>query len=93
MQMTSTELFSQPPFASQADEGRYTFIDLFAGVGGFRLANQRQGGVCVYSSEWNVAAQETYLANYGERPLGDITQEETKALIPEHFDLLCGGFP
>ena len=93
MQIISTDFFDSPPFLSQTDKGRYTFIDLFAGVGGFRLANQQQGGVCVFSSEWNVAAQETYLANYGERPAGDITLGETKALIPEHFDLLCGGFP
>lgn len=93
MQMTTNELFTLPPFRSERGKGRYTFIDLFAGVGGFRLANQRQGGVCVFSSEWNLAAQETYLANYGERPEGDITLDETKALIPEKFDLLCGGFP
>lgn len=93
MHVANNELFPPPPFPSPKGKGRYTFIDLFAGVGGFRLANQRQGGVCVYSSEWNTAAQETYLANYGERPLGDITAEATKALIPEHFDLLCGGFP
>lgn len=93
MQITSAHLNPTPPFASPEKGQRYTFIDLFAGVGGFRLANQWQGGVCVYSSEWNVAAQETYLANYGDRPEGDITKEETKALIPEHFDLLCAGFP
>lgn len=81
------------PFRPSQQEGRYTFIDLFAGVGGFRLANHNQGGRCVFSSEWNTAAQETYLANYGDRPYGDITSAETKARIPEHFDLLCGGFP
>ena len=93
MQLISPNLFDTPPFPSPTNKGRYTFIDLFAGVGGFRLANQAQGGICVFSSEWNTAAQATYQANYGERPFGDITKEETKALIPQHFDLLCGGFP
>lgn len=72
---------------------RFTFIDLFAGIGGFRLAMQRFGGKCVYSSEFNEAAQLTYLHNYGEVPFGDITSEQTKMFIPEHFDVLCGGFP
>ena len=71
----------------------FTFIDLFAGMGGFRLAMQAQGGKCVFSSEWNKYAQKTYLANFGEMPFGDITQEVTKQFIPEHFDILCAGFP
>ena len=57
---------------------RFTFIDLFAGMGGFRLAMQKHGGRCVYSSEWNKYAQKTYFANFGEIPFGDITKEETK---------------
>lgn len=73
--------------------GRFTFIDLFAGVGGFRLALQELGGKCVFSSEWDKAASLTYQANFGERPHGDITLEETKAAIPQEFDVLCGGFP
>ena len=72
---------------------RFTFIDLFAGIGGFRLAMQGYGGKCVFSSEWDVAAQETYYRNYGEHPYGDITKEETKAAIPREFDVLCAGFP
>ena len=72
---------------------RFTFIDLFAGMGGFRLAMEAQGGKCVFSSEWNKFAQKTYEANFGEVPYGDITKEETKAAIPEHFDVLCAGFP
>ena len=72
---------------------RFTFIDLFAGMGGFRLAMQAQGGKCVFSSEWNPFAQKTYMANFGEMPFGDITKEETKQYIPEHFDVLCAGFP
>lgn len=72
---------------------RYTFIDLFAGIGGFRMALQNVGCKCVFSSEWDKNAQETYLQNYGEMPFGDITSDETKSHIPEHFDILCGGFP
>ena len=72
---------------------KFTFIDLFAGIGGFRIAMQEQGGKCVFSSEWNVYAQKTYFANFGEMPFGDITKEATKSFIPEHFDVLCAGFP
>ena len=54
---------------------------------------EAQGGKCVFSSEWNTYAQKTYEANFGELPYGDITKEETKAAIPEHFDILCAGFP
>ena len=71
----------------------YNFIDLFAGMGGFRLAMQAQGGKCVFSSEWNKYAQKTYLANFGEMPFGDITKEVTKSYIPQYFDILCAGFP
>ena len=73
-------------------EPRFTFIDLFAGMGGFRLAMQAQGGKCVFSSEWNKYAQKTYLANFGEMPFGDITKEMTKSYIPRNFDVLCAGF-
>lgn len=72
---------------------KFTFIDLFAGVGGFRLAMQKLGGKCVYSSEWDVNSQKTYFANFGEIPYGDITKEENKNLIPKEFDVLCAGFP
>lgn len=72
---------------------KFTFIDLFAGVGGFRLAMQAYGGKCVFSSEWDVAAQDTYYRNYGDYPYGDITKEATKAAIPHVFDVLCAGFP
>lgn len=71
----------------------FTFIDLFAGIGGFRIAMQNLGGKCVYSSEFDAKAQETYLANYGEMPFGDITKESTKSYIPDNFDVLCAGFP
>ena len=85
------ELFSVPFPAPE--NPKFTFIDLFAGIGGFRIAMQNAGGKCVYSSEWNVYAQKTYFANYGEMPFGDITKKETKSYIPEQFDVLCAGFP
>jgi len=75
------------------DKPKFTFIDLFAGIGGFRIALQNLGGKCVYSSEFDVRAQESYLANFGEMPFGDITKSETKEFIPQRFDVLCGGFP
>lgn len=75
------------------DERKFSFIDLFAGIGGFRIAMQSLGGQCVFSSEWDEAAKETYFQNYGEVPFGDITKPEVKALIPDHFDVLCAGFP
>ena len=81
-----------PPFP-QPEDHKFTFIDLFAGVGGFRLAMQNLAGRCEFSSEWNPHAQKTYTANYGESPEGDITLDETKAKIPKTFDILCGGFP
>lgn len=71
----------------------FTFIDLFAGIGGFRLAMQDAGGKCVFSSEWDEGAKQTYFQNYGEVPFGDITKPEIKAMIPGHFDVLCAGFP
>ena len=72
---------------------KFTFIDLFAGIGGFRLAFQNLGGKCVFTSEWDVPAKKTYEANFGEAPFGDITKEETKKYIPDNFDVLCAGFP
>lgn len=71
----------------------FTFIDLFAGIGGFRLAMQDCGGRCVFSSEWNADAQRTYAHNFGETSAGDITLESTKESIPRGFDVLCAGFP
>ncbi len=69
----------------------FTFIDLFAGIGGMRVAFERVGGHCVYSSEWNKYSQQTYFANFGEQPEGDITQVDASA-IPNH-DILVAGFP
>ncbi len=92
---TQYDLFSQffdIPFPAP-ENPKFTFIDLFAGIGGFRIAMQEQGGKCVFSSEWNVYAQKTYFANFGEMPFGDITKESTKGYIPKKFDILCAGFP
>ena len=71
----------------------FKFIDLFAGIGGFRIAMQNVGGKCVYTSEWNKDAKKTYRENFGEIPFGDITKTETKNYIPTEFDVLCAGFP
>lgn len=69
----------------------FTFIDLFAGIGGMRIAYQNAGGKCVYSNEWNKYSQQTYFANFGERPEGDITKVDAR-MIPDH-DILVAGFP
>jgi DNA (cytosine-5)-methyltransferase 1 len=82
------------------DEHKFTFIDLFAGIGGFRIGLTRNGGKCVFSSEWDKHAKQTYFQNYGEIPFGDITnftktnkaEEMEPGKIPQH-DILCGGFP
>jgi DNA (cytosine-5)-methyltransferase 1 len=71
----------------------FKFIDLFAGIGGFRIALQNVGGKCVYTSEWNVDSQKTYRSNFGEVPFGDITKKSTKNYIPDDFQVLCAGFP
>lgn len=70
---------------------QYTFIDLFAGIGGLRLALESAGAKCVYSSEWNKFSRETYEANFHEVPDGDITKVDARD-IPDH-DILVGGFP
>lgn len=68
-----------------------TFIDLFAGLGGFRIALQSLGAECVYSSEWDEPVRQVYADNFGEVPEGDITRVDEKT-IPNH-DILCAGFP
>lgn len=78
----------------------FSFVDLFAGIGGFRLGLQRQGGKAVFSSEWEKNAKNSYMSNHGDFPFGDITlftndgvgDNELGALIPSH-DILAGGFP
>ncbi|MDZ7922620.1 MAG: DNA (cytosine-5-)-methyltransferase, partial [Marinagarivorans sp.] len=74
-----------------ASTNRFTFIDLFAGVGGMRMGFQNSGGVCVFSSEFEKNAQNTYFENHGEYPFGDITKIPVKD-IPQH-DVLVAGFP
>lgn len=69
----------------------FTFIDLFAGIGGIRMGFEDAGGECVFTSEWDKFAQETYQANFGELPYGDITKIEPEE-IPS-FDMLLAGFP
>jgi DNA (cytosine-5)-methyltransferase 1 len=70
---------------------KFDFIDLFAGIGGMRIPFDELGGECVFSSEWDKDAQDSYEANYGHRPTGDITEIDP-ASIPDH-DILTGGFP
>ena len=69
----------------------FSFIDLFAGIGGVRLGFESAGGLCVFSSEFDENACKTYEANFGEHPSGDITRIDAKD-IPD-FDILLGGFP
>lgn len=69
----------------------YTFIDLFAGLGGFRIALESLGAKCVYSNEWDEHVQKVYEDNFGDMPEGDITKVDENT-IPSH-DILCAGFP
>lgn len=69
----------------------YTFIDLFAGLGGFRIALESLGAECVYSNEWDKHVQKVYEDNFGDMPEGDITKVDENS-IPSH-DILCAGFP
>ena len=69
----------------------FTFIDLFCGIGGFRLAMESIGGICVFSSDKSRRARETYFSNFHEVPAGNITKIEAEDIPP--FDVLCGGFP
>jgi DNA (cytosine-5)-methyltransferase 1 len=73
------------------DLAEFRFIDLFAGIGGMRLAFENAGGECVFSSEWDRDSQKTYEANFGETPKGDITKISANE-IP-NFDVLLAGFP
>ena len=71
----------------------FTFIDLFAGIGGFRIAMEKLGGKCIFSSELDKDAVKTYSANFSDIPYGDITLDTIKQKIPSKFDILCAGFP
>ncbi len=89
--------FAKPKVAfKDPRKPHFTFIDLFAGIGGFRLAGQKVKGNCVFTSEWDKYARRAYFINFGQVPFGDITKitesEETINTIPKH-DVLCGGFP
>jgi DNA (cytosine-5)-methyltransferase 1 len=76
---------------SRSKKTLFYFADLFAGIGGIRLAMEANGGVCVFSSEWDPFAQKTYEANFGDVPHGDITQVPISEVPPIH--LLTAGFP
>jgi DNA (cytosine-5)-methyltransferase 1 len=86
------DLHKTVPFPAP-DKPKFKFIDLFAGIGGFRLAFQNLEGKCVFTSEWDKYSKQTYKANFGEIPFGDITKPKTKSYIPDNFDVLCAGFP
>lgn len=75
----------------QTDDEKFTFIDLFAGIGGFRIGLEMNGGKCVFSSEWDVNSQKTYTINFGNFPSGDITKIDEND-VPKH-NILCAGFP
>ena len=85
------DLFEQQKQKRSLKNGNFTFIDLFAGIGGMRIAFETAGGHCVYSNEWNKYCQRTYFANFGEVPDGDITKVDADS-IPDH-DILVAGFP
>ena len=85
------DLFEQQKQKRSLKSGSFTFIDLFAGIGGMRIAFETAGGRCVYSNEWNKYCQRTYFSNFGEVPDGDITKVEAQS-IPDH-DILVAGFP
>lgn len=79
------------PYSEKNSNARFSFVDLFAGIGGIRIPFQELGGKCVFTSEWDKFAQKTYFVNFGEEPAGDITKIESNE-IPD-FDVLLAGFP
>ena len=79
------------PYAKKNVNPEFSFIDLFAGIGGIRIPFQELGGECVFTSEWDKYAQKTYKVNFGDEINGDITQIPSSD-IPD-FDILLGGFP
>ena len=91
MSMAIRQLLGKDRMLPHSKKSVVTFIDLFAGIGGMRMAFENAGGRCVYSSEWNKYSQKTYFANFGEQPDGDITKVDA-ANIPDH-DILVAGFP
>ena len=85
------QFLSKQSFDTVPENADFTFIDLFAGIGGMRIAYEKAGGHCIYSNEWNKYSQQTYFANFGEQPDGDITKVDADT-IPDH-DILVAGFP
>lgn len=81
----------RPGKSASVRDKTFTFVDLFAGIGGMRLAFEAAGGRCVFSSEWDRYCQKTYFANFGAVPHGDITKIAVED-IPFH-DILAAGFP
>lgn len=90
-QMKKSDKLLTSSAALVGSSSQLRFIDLFCGIGGFRLAFERAGCRCVWSSDWDKYAQQTYEANFGERPHGDI-HSAAVAEIPSH-EILCAGFP
>ncbi len=86
-----TKSSSLKPVPSEGESRHLRFIDLFCGIGGFRIAFENAGGKCVFSSDWDKFSQITYQANFGEKPHGDIHSVAVSE-IPK-YDILCGGFP
>lgn len=90
-QVHTPSLFFDDSLRGQESEDSFTFIDLFAGIGGTRMGYEAAGGRCVFTSEWDLSCQKTYQANFGEEPYGDITKIDAGE-IPD-FDVLLAGFP
>ena len=82
-----------PIYQLHENNNAFTFVDLFAGIGGFRIALEQLGGRCVYASEFESSARKTYGMNHGVVPFGDITLQENKDRIPDGVGVLCAGFP
>ena len=75
------------PYVKEVDNAEFTFIDLFAGIGGIRIPFQELGGKCVFTSEWDKFAQKTYHVNFGDIPNGDITKITMKKFLTLTFSL------
>lgn len=92
MQGALLNIIKEPSgYYGKDNKARFKFIDLFAGIGGMRLAFEKNGGQCVFSSEWDKYCQKTYFANFDDAPVGDIRAVDEKE-IPDH-DILVAGFP
>lgn len=87
------QIYSSIVAPGRKNKGDFTFIDLFAGIGGMRLGFESIGGECIFTSEWDKYSQKTYMANFSDHHpvVGDITKVEVD-LIPQH-DVLLAGFP